>query len=139
MGLIAALHCRQHFSRGLDHPVAKLVPDTPPPQLTKNKRVSRSKILTVLNPSFSPHLSRSGPFENWRILGTRVPRPPTYRASPARQAAPKPANCSDVTRGLNRLIDDAASGKTVFYRIYSDAQMRQPATPSGFSLSAAVQ
>jgi acetyl esterase/lipase len=34
-----------------------------------------------------------------------------------------------VTSGLNRLIDDAASGKTVFYRFYSDAQrQQQPAT-----------
>ena len=30
-----------------------------------------------------------------------------------------------VTSGLNRLIDDAASGKTVFYRFYSDAQRQQ--------------
>ena len=27
-----------------------------------------------------------------------------------------------VTSGLNRMIDDAAGGKTVFYRFYSDAQ-----------------
>ena len=34
-----------------------------------------------------------------------------------------------VTSGLNRLIDDAAAGKTVFYRFYSEAQRRQqPAT-----------
>jgi acetyl esterase/lipase len=34
-----------------------------------------------------------------------------------------------VTNGLNRLIDDAAGGKSVFYRFYSDAQRRQqPAT-----------
>jgi acetyl esterase/lipase len=34
-----------------------------------------------------------------------------------------------VASGLNRLIDDVASGKTVFYRFYSDAQRRQqPAT-----------
>jgi acetyl esterase/lipase len=34
-----------------------------------------------------------------------------------------------VTSGLNRLIDDAAGGKTVFYRFYSDAQrQQQPAT-----------
>jgi acetyl esterase/lipase len=34
-----------------------------------------------------------------------------------------------VTSALNRLIDDAAGGKTVFYRFYSDAQMQQqPAT-----------
>ena len=26
-----------------------------------------------------------------------------------------------VTRGLNRLIDDATAGKTVFYRFYSEA------------------
>jgi acetyl esterase/lipase len=30
-----------------------------------------------------------------------------------------------VATGLNRMIDDAASGKTVFYRLYSDAQARQ--------------
>jgi acetyl esterase/lipase len=30
-----------------------------------------------------------------------------------------------VTRGLNRMIDDAAGGKTVFYRFYSDAQRKQ--------------
>jgi acetyl esterase/lipase len=30
-----------------------------------------------------------------------------------------------VVAGLNRLIDDAASGRTVFYRLYSDAQTRQ--------------
>jgi acetyl esterase/lipase len=30
-----------------------------------------------------------------------------------------------VTSGLNRLIDDAAAGKTVFYRFYSEAQRRQ--------------
>jgi acetyl esterase/lipase len=34
-----------------------------------------------------------------------------------------------VAGALNRLIDDAATGKTVFYRFYSDAQTRQqPAT-----------
>jgi acetyl esterase/lipase len=34
-----------------------------------------------------------------------------------------------VTRGLNRLVDEAAGGKTVFYRFYSDAQrQQQPAT-----------
>jgi acetyl esterase/lipase len=34
-----------------------------------------------------------------------------------------------VVSALNRLIDDAACGKTVFYRFYSDAQVqRQPAT-----------
>ena len=32
-----------------------------------------------------------------------------------------------VLSGLNRLIDDAASGKTVFYRFYSDAQVQQQA------------
>jgi acetyl esterase/lipase len=33
-----------------------------------------------------------------------------------------------VTRGLNRMIDDAAGGRTVFYRFYSDAQRkREPA------------
>jgi acetyl esterase/lipase len=30
-----------------------------------------------------------------------------------------------VTSGLNRLIDDVAGGKTVFYRFYSDAQTQQ--------------
>jgi acetyl esterase/lipase len=30
-----------------------------------------------------------------------------------------------VVAGLNRLIDDAASGRTVFYRFYSDAQTQQ--------------
>jgi acetyl esterase/lipase len=30
-----------------------------------------------------------------------------------------------VATGLNRMIDDAASGKTVFYRFYSDAQAQQ--------------
>ena len=30
-----------------------------------------------------------------------------------------------VTRGLNRMIDDATGGKTVFYRFYSDAQRKQ--------------
>ena len=30
-----------------------------------------------------------------------------------------------VATGLNRMIDDAASGKTVFYRFYSDAQTQQ--------------
>ncbi len=30
-----------------------------------------------------------------------------------------------VTSALNRMIDDAASGKTVFYRFYSEAQTRQ--------------
>ena len=30
-----------------------------------------------------------------------------------------------VTSALNRMIDDAAGGKTVFYRFYSDAQMRK--------------
>jgi acetyl esterase/lipase len=30
-----------------------------------------------------------------------------------------------VTNGLNRLIDDVAGGKTVFYRFYSDAQTQQ--------------
>jgi acetyl esterase/lipase len=33
-----------------------------------------------------------------------------------------------VVAGLNRLIDDAAEGKTVFYRFYTDAQAQQ--TPS---------
>ena len=34
-----------------------------------------------------------------------------------------------VTRGLNRLIDDATAGKTVFYRFYPEAQRQeQPAT-----------
>jgi acetyl esterase/lipase len=34
-----------------------------------------------------------------------------------------------VTSGLNRLIDEAAAGKNIFYRFYSDAQRRQqPAT-----------
>lgn len=32
-----------------------------------------------------------------------------------------------VTRALNRMIDDVASGKTVFYRFYTESQMRQPA------------
>jgi acetyl esterase/lipase len=32
-----------------------------------------------------------------------------------------------VTNGLNRIIDDAASGQTVFYSFYSEAQRRQPA------------
>jgi acetyl esterase/lipase len=35
-----------------------------------------------------------------------------------------------VTSALNRLIDDAASGKTVFYRFYSDAQTQQQPTTS---------
>lgn len=30
-----------------------------------------------------------------------------------------------VTNALNRMIDDASSGKTVFYRFYSEAQMKQ--------------
>jgi len=30
-----------------------------------------------------------------------------------------------VTNALNRMIDDASSGKTVFYRFYSEAQMQQ--------------
>jgi acetyl esterase/lipase len=30
-----------------------------------------------------------------------------------------------VAAGLNRMIDEAAGGKTVFYRFYSDAQMQQ--------------
>ena len=30
-----------------------------------------------------------------------------------------------VVAGLNRLIDDAASGRTVFYRFYSDAETQQ--------------
>lgn len=32
-----------------------------------------------------------------------------------------------VTNGLNRMIDDVADGKTVFYRIYDEAQRRQQA------------
>ena len=35
-----------------------------------------------------------------------------------------------VVAGLNRLIDDAASGRTVFYRFYSDAQTQQQPTKS---------
>jgi hypothetical protein len=30
-----------------------------------------------------------------------------------------------VTNALNRMIDDAAAGKTVFYRLYSEAQIQQ--------------
>ncbi|HEY3441591.1 MAG TPA: alpha/beta hydrolase [Paludibaculum sp.] len=33
-----------------------------------------------------------------------------------------------VTSALNRMIDDASSGKTVFYRFYSDAQIAQEPT-----------
>jgi acetyl esterase/lipase len=35
-----------------------------------------------------------------------------------------------VTSALNRMIDDAAGGKTVFYRFYSDAQRRQQTAKS---------
>ena len=37
-----------------------------------------------------------------------------------------------VTSALNRMIDDAASGKTVFYRFYTEAQtQQQPAKEYG--------
>jgi acetyl esterase/lipase len=39
-----------------------------------------------------------------------------------------------VTSGLNRMIDDVASGKTVFYRFYSDAQRRQQPAKSNTGL-----
>jgi acetyl esterase/lipase len=39
-----------------------------------------------------------------------------------------------VTRGLNRLIDDAAGGRTVFYRFYSDAQTQQQPARSNTGL-----
>ena len=32
-----------------------------------------------------------------------------------------------VTKALNRMIDDVASGKTVFYRFYTESQTQQPA------------
>jgi acetyl esterase/lipase len=39
-----------------------------------------------------------------------------------------------VTSGLNRLIDDAAGGKTVFYRFYSDAETKQQPARSNTGL-----
>ena len=39
-----------------------------------------------------------------------------------------------VAAGLNRMIDDAASGRTVFYRFYSDARMQQEPAKSNTGL-----
>ena len=39
-----------------------------------------------------------------------------------------------VATGLNRMIDDVASGKTVFYRFYTDGRMQQEPAKSGTGL-----